>query len=100
MARLPIGAPGKNEHAVDKKDLNLLGWHISIGMARNYLAALDPGLQRCERIGQPLTFEQRFELLTAGQLLLGDWHLRPGEDNPPLPSNGWENVPREGGDSN
>lgn len=75
------------------EDLELLGWHISISEARTYVAALDAGLDRCERIGEPLTFEQRFELLTAGQLLLGNWHLTPGDDNPPLPADGWENVP-------
>ena len=86
---------GEDRERVNERDLELLEWSISISIARDYLAALSAGLERCERIGEPLSWEQRFELLTAGQFLLGNWSLDPGTDNPPLPSNGWENVPRE-----
>jgi hypothetical protein len=40
-----------------------------------YLTMLDAGIRKLEERGEPLTFEQRFILLTAGQLALGDWSL-------------------------
>ena len=40
---------------------------------RWYVHMLDAGIRKCEEDGQPLTEEQRFTLLTAGQLALGDW---------------------------
>jgi hypothetical protein len=47
--------------------------------ARWYVEMLDAGIERCERIGSPLSDEQRFILLTAGQLALGDWKKPPGQ---------------------
>jgi hypothetical protein len=49
--------------------------------ARWYVQLLDAGMNRCETIGEPLTDKQRFTLLTAGQLALGDWRTKP--PNPP-----------------
>jgi hypothetical protein len=40
---------------------------------RWYVQMLDAGIRRCEETGKPLTDEQRFILLTAGQLAIGDW---------------------------
>jgi len=46
--------------------------------SRWYVQMLDAGMKKCERDGVPLTNEQRFTLLTAGQLPIGDWRmLRP-----------------------
>jgi hypothetical protein len=41
--------------------------------SRWYVRLLDAGIARCERRGEPLTDSQRFTLLTAGQLVFGDW---------------------------
>jgi hypothetical protein len=41
---------------------------------------LDAGMRKCEKNGTPLTDEQRFTLLTAGQLPFGDWRTPPGTD--------------------
>ena len=49
--------------------------------SRWYVQMLDAGMRKCEQTGQPLTDEQRFVLLTAGQLPLGDWRE-------PLPDEG------------
>jgi hypothetical protein len=55
--------------------------------ARWYVPLLDAGIDRCEQRGQPLTDFQRFTLLTAGQLALGDWRApipeRRGGVGPP-----------------
>jgi hypothetical protein len=40
---------------------------------RWYVRMLDAGIRKCEQSGQPLTDEQRFILLTAAQLAIGDW---------------------------
>jgi hypothetical protein len=40
---------------------------------RSYLMMLDAGIRKLEERGEALTFEQRFTLLTAGQLALDDW---------------------------
>jgi hypothetical protein len=42
---------------------------------RWYVRLLDAGIAQCERRGEPLTDSQRFTLLTAGQLALGDWRV-------------------------
>jgi len=44
---------------------------------RWYVQLLDAGMARCEKIGAPLTDLQRFTLLTAAQLALGDWSAGP-----------------------
>jgi hypothetical protein len=41
---------------------------------RWYVQMLDTGMRKCEQTGQPLTDEQRFILLTAGQLAVGNWY--------------------------
>jgi hypothetical protein len=38
-----------------------------------YLALLDAGMDKCEERGIALTFDQRFTLMSAAQLALGDW---------------------------
>lgn len=40
---------------------------------RWYVQMLDAGMSKCEERGIELTFEQRFVVLTAAQLALGDW---------------------------
>ena len=37
-------------------------------------------MTRCEERGEPLTPSQRFTLLTAGQLALGDWRAPMPEE--------------------
>jgi hypothetical protein len=49
--------------------------------ARWYVRLLDAGIARCERRGEPPTDSQRFTLLAAGQLALGDWRA-------PMPERG------------
>jgi hypothetical protein len=41
--------------------------------ARWFVVMLDAGIRKCEEREMPLTPEQRFTLLTAGQLAIGDW---------------------------
>jgi hypothetical protein len=48
--------------------------------SRWYVRMLDAGIRKCEKDGRPLTDEQRFTLLTAGQLPIGDWRSPPGTD--------------------
>jgi hypothetical protein len=48
--------------------------------SRWYVQMLDAGRRKCEKNGAPLTDEQRFTLLTAGQLPFGDWRTPPGTD--------------------
>jgi hypothetical protein len=48
--------------------------------SRWYVQMLDAGMKKCEKDGVPLTDEQRFTLLTAGQLPIGDWRMPPGAD--------------------
>jgi hypothetical protein len=49
-----------------------IGWYVRL---------LDAGIARWEQRGEPLTDSQRFTLLTAGQLALGDWRA-------PMPERG------------
>jgi hypothetical protein len=44
------------------------------------LQMLDAGMRKCQKNGTSLTDEQRFTLLTAGQLPFGDWRTPPGTD--------------------
>jgi hypothetical protein len=39
--------------------------------SRWYVQMLDAGTRKCEKDGMPLTDEQRFTLLAAGQLPIG-----------------------------
>jgi hypothetical protein len=48
--------------------------------SRWYVRMIDAGMRKCEKDGRPLTDEQRFTLLTAGQLPIGDWRTPPGTD--------------------
>jgi hypothetical protein len=41
---------------------------------------LDADMRKCEKDGAPLTDEQRFTLLTAGQLPIGNWYTPSGAD--------------------
>jgi hypothetical protein len=41
---------------------------------------LDAGMRKCEKEEMPLTDEQRFMLLTAGQLPIGHRRKPPGRD--------------------
>jgi hypothetical protein len=53
---------------------------VGVG-CRWYVRFPDAGMARCEQRGEPLTASQRFTLLTAGQLALGDWRA-------PIPERG------------
>jgi hypothetical protein len=46
---------------------------LSMLAAQRYVLMLDAGMEKCEERGEPLTALQRFTLLTAGQLVRGDW---------------------------
>jgi hypothetical protein len=48
--------------------------------SRWYVRMLDAGMRKCEQDGISLTDDQRFTLLTAGQLPIGDWRTPPGAD--------------------
>jgi hypothetical protein len=47
---------------------------------RWYVHMLDAGMRKCEKDGRPLSFEQRFTLLTAAGLVIGDWREPLPED--------------------
>jgi hypothetical protein len=48
--------------------------------SRWYVQILDAGMRKCKKDGMRLTDEQRFTLLTAGQLPIGDWRTPRGTD--------------------